>query len=202
MRKTDEENVESYVDVLDELRGKPYYISAKIDGTSSTFYIKDNVFGVCSRNLDMKEDENNGYWKISKKYDIENKLKLAYPNKNIGLQGEIFGEGVQGNLLGISGIDIALFNIYDIDNKKYANFGDLISFSEYYKVPMVDIIEKGDNFNKTLKELQEMSNNLKYKNGNIAEGIVVRPKIEEYSNVLRGRLSFKVRSELFKLKYD
>ena len=66
-------------------------------------------------------------------------------------------------------------------------------------IPMVDIIESGDNFCKTFVELQKMSNDLKYPNGNIAEGIVVRPKTMYYSMEIGGWCSFKVKNQEFKI---
>ena len=49
--------------------------------------------------------------------------------------------------------------------------------------------------------MQNFANNLVYENGNLAEGIVIRPTVETYSETLKGRLSGKIISEPFELKY-
>jgi len=203
IRKTDEENVENVVDVLTELNGKPYYITVKVDGSSGTFFLKDGKFGVCSRNLELKEEENNGFWKIAKKYDIENKLKEFFNGKNIAIQGEVYGPGIQGNLLGVKELSFSLFNIWDIDNRSYINYDDIVKFCNMTSIPMVDIVEIGQFFNKTKNELQKLADDLKYPNGHIAEGIVVRPQIGFLSNSMKQRYcSFKVKNTEFKLKHE
>ena len=41
--------------------------------------------------------------------------------RNIALQGEIMGEGIQGNNEGLKGQDFYLYNIWDIDTKCYVS---------------------------------------------------------------------------------
>jgi len=202
LRKTDEENIENIVDVITELKGKPYYIAEKVDGSSGTFYVKDDKFGVCSRNLELKEDDNNGFWKIARKYDIENKLKHHFKGRNICIQGEVYGPGIQGNLLGVGELSFALFNLWDIDDQFYMNYIDLVNFSKVSDIPMVSVLEESDNFDKTVEELHSIANNLKYPNGHVAEGIVVRPQIGFISRIMKQHCSFKVKNEEFKLKHD
>jgi RNA ligase (TIGR02306 family) len=172
-----------------------------IHNSSATFYVKDGVFGVCSRNLELKFDENNAFWKLAIKYDIENKLKQHFENRNIAIQGEAYGLGLNGNLLTIPDIRFAAFNLFDIDNQKYLNLSDLVLFTKSAEIPMVDIIEIGEFFTYTLEDLVKIANNLRYPNDNLAEGIVIRPTTETHSVVLNSRLSGKVISEEFELKH-
>jgi RNA ligase (TIGR02306 family) len=201
IRKTDEDNIKSNPGVIAELHDKPYVITVKVDGSSGTFYLKDGNFGVCSRNLELKYDENNSFWKVAIKYDIENKLKFYFKDKDIALQGEVYGPGIQDNLLGVNEVCFAAFNLFDINKREYLGHFDLVNFTNIMKIPMVTVLEIGNNFNYTLDQLQEKSNALRYPNDNLAEGIVIRPVTEMYSNILAGRLSGKVVSESFELKY-
>lgn len=176
--------------------------SILVHNSSGTYFVKDNEFGVCSRNLELKYEENNAFWKIAIKYDIENKLKQYFPGRNIALQGEVYGPGVQNNLLGAKEIDFAAFNLYDIDKQEYLGHFDLLNFTNIMSIPMVKVLEIGDNFKYTLQELQTRANELTYENGNLAEGIVIRPTTEIESKTLKGnRLSGKIVSETFELKY-
>lgn len=118
MRKTDAERVQN----LDELFPLDRYWVAteKIDGTSATYAVDvDGEFWVCSRNQALLPS-NNVYWRIAEKYGIEDHLRMLQSriigdgtrgNTNVVLQGEIYGEGIQANPLGIKGIDFAAFNL-------------------------------------------------------------------------------------------
>ena len=56
--KTDELRVQSYPELIDEIKAvKGYYISTKMDGTSVTMYWKDGYFGICGRNYEYADDD-------------------------------------------------------------------------------------------------------------------------------------------------
>lgn len=117
--KTDEERIQN-LDIKD-LYGD-YFVTEKIDGTSATYYLDDNdCLNVCSRNLNLKQSDSNLYWKVAIWLDIENKLKNF--NKDFhsryAIQGEIVGEGIQGNPYKIKGQQFYIFNIFDILKVKY-----------------------------------------------------------------------------------
>jgi hypothetical protein len=69
--------------------GCKFYVTEKLDGSSATFYYKDGIFGVCSRNLELLETENNTFWKVARELDLENKLRKH--GVNISIQGELIG---------------------------------------------------------------------------------------------------------------
>lgn len=111
----------------DKLRFENWEVSEKLDGSSMTVYVR-NVkearvstesieFGVCSRNLDLKFDENNSFWEAAIKYDLVNKLMST--GRSLALQGELIGEGIQGNSYKLTGRKFYCFDIYDIDNQCY-----------------------------------------------------------------------------------
>lgn len=199
LKKTDEDNIKNNPGILNELKGHPYYITVKVDGSSGTFFIKDGEFGVCSRNLQLQCDQNNTFWKMAVKYNLEEKLKSS--GKNLAIQGEVYGPGIQNNLLGVTDVQFKAFNLFDIDKHQYLGWVELQEFCAKNDIPTVKLVDIDQSFNKTLAELQEYANNLKYDNGNLAEGIVIRPIKEMYSGVLKSRLSGKIISEQFELKH-
>ena len=200
IKKTNEERLQNVPNVLRELIGKEIYIAQKIDGSSSTFYFNNGEFGVCSRNLDLKESESNVFWKMAIKYDIQNKLKEL--NRNISIQGETFGTGVNGNKLGKTDVDLVLFNAWDIDEQKYLGLKGLKELSEILNIPHVPIIYQGIYDEKwDINYFLNLADEQKYPNGSQAEGIVIRTVEESYSRELNGRMSFKVISNKFALKY-
>lgn len=192
--KTDEIRIQSVLGVLEELKGKPYYFSLKIDGTSFTFVKKNGEIEVCSRNFSLKETEENLYWKIARQYDLINKVP-----DNFAIQGEIAGPGIQANRLGLKDYELFVFNVYNINEHRYLNFNEYIDFTKYIGIKYVPTLELGDNFNFNLDQLLEVAKG-KYNSGHPREGIVIRPLTEMYSEKLKGRFSFKVINNDYLLK--
>lgn len=78
-------------------RSARYEVTMKMDGSSGTFF---NTFeggrGVCSRNLQLKDNEANADNTFVKLFN-ESGLKAALDNYAIAVQGEVMGHGIQGN---------------------------------------------------------------------------------------------------------
>jgi len=196
--KTDEERVQNIPDILNELSGKSYYITEKADGTSATYYFHNEHFGVCGRNYEYKFDEKQLYWKIAKKYDLESRLKNR--NVNIAIQGEICGPAIQKNRLNLEEIDFFLFNIFDINNKKYLGYHEQELLIKELGLKSVKLLELGENFSYSLEQLIEKAEGKYNGSNNNREGIVVRSTENIYSNTNKGRMSFKVINNSYLLK--
>ena len=193
IKKTDEERIQAYPELIKEFQGVMVYITQKIDGTSGTFVHKDGVEDVCGRNWSYLEDDKNTYWEVAKKYDILPKLKdiREKTGKNYAAQGEIHGEGIQKNRLGIKGHDLAVFNVIDLSGQKPLDFYEFKEFCERLQLVTVPILQICEFKWQTLEELLELAKG-KYGSGKDQEGIVIRPIREFRSEVLKGRASFKV----------
>lgn len=186
---TDELRLQSMLILREKLLGKPYYISTKMDGTSMTVYHKDGEVGVCGRNDEYKDTEECGYWRCAHLYNLPEKLKTY--GKNIAIQGELCGHGIQKNKLRLLQPKFFVFDIFDLNTHKYLSFYEMKSIVNDLGLDMVPIEEIGDSFNYTVKELLEKAKG-KYESGIDKEGIVVRPIIPEYCVEAKNRLSFKV----------
>lgn len=203
IQKTDEERIQNFdsmqyaIWVLDQntsnTESKTYfYATEKLDGSSATFYIKDGEFGVCSRNLELLEDDTNTFWKVAK--DLNLKEKMMSLGRNICLQGELIGEGIQGNPYKIKGQTVKFFNAFDITTQKRCNLGELRYIAKDIGLDLVPIIE---NFKLPLTrdELLEMAEGKSELNtGTEREGLVIR----SYDM----SISFKVISNKFLLKNE
>jgi len=198
--QTDEIRVQSAPKVIDEFKGKEVYISTKMDGTSCSIYqysMTDRNFGVCSRNLDMKESDKLAYWKIAKKYDLENKLKAL--GQDIVIQGEICGSGIQKNRMDLKELDFFVFDIYNSLTQKYYDLDDMLKTT--YKLGLRTVpIDKICTFDFTLEQLLDMAKGKYIGTSNNREGIVIRPTTFCHSDALEGRLSIKVISNEYLLK--
>ncbi len=196
--KTDEDNLRSHPEALDELRGREFYITRKDDGSSGTFFVYKGVFGVCSRNLQLAEDDKNLFWKMARKYDIENKIKAFFGEQDVAIQGELVGPGVNGNNLGLAEHELHVFSIQFLDVRTYGTFAQVRAFCNDTAIPMVTLVDMGDKFQYSLEALLKMANSLKYPNGTPAEGIVIRPQWPLRSLVLNKEWSGKIISENYK----
>jgi RNA ligase (TIGR02306 family) len=125
LRKTDEERIQNLEKEYAEwgLSSKhQFYATEKLDGSSFTCYLKDGVFGVCSRNLDLLETEDNTFWQVARSLDLENKLSSL--GRNVCFQGEMTGQSIQGNHYKMKDQTVFFYNIYNIDEMEYMGFYD------------------------------------------------------------------------------
>jgi RNA ligase (TIGR02306 family) len=122
--KTDQERAQNLVAeiVAANEAGLQFEITEKLEGSSMTVYLIDGVFGVCSRNLDLKETEGNTFWQVARRDNIEQKMRdEADENWDFAIQGELIGPGIQGNIYKMSQPEFRVFDVYDITNGCYLN---------------------------------------------------------------------------------
>lgn len=195
IRKTDQDRIQNCYDKLVRThKDVTFEATMKLDGSSMTVYFNDGVFGVCSRNLELKETEDNTFWKVARKLNMEAALR-SY-GKNVALQGELMGPGIQGNREGLPDHDFYVFDVWNIDEQCYVTpmeRSDYLIDLEYHDakistVPhlgMVQILEK------SLEDIICFSD-IKSLNHDVAEGIVYRSCIDD--------VSFKVINNKFLLQ--
>lgn len=112
--------------------------SEKLDGSSMTVFYKDGEVGVCSRNLELKDDGTSTLWETAKNEQLVEKL-ISF-GKNIALQGELLGGQIQGNAYKITGFKFFLYDIYDIDKQEYLQPEAVEQFAEEHGISHVPII--------------------------------------------------------------
>jgi len=178
--KTDEPNYQSVPELVELLLDKPAYVTQKMDGSSTTAFKYKGKFGVCSRNWELEKDENNGYWKIAIKYELEENLPDGY-----AIQWETCGPNIQGNPAGLKSIEGFAFSVYDIENKKYLEHSEYYDFCCMLNFPMVEVLGYYTRYFEGLKNWDEET----YENGHPTEGVVVRSTINELGHK---PISFKI----------
>jgi len=143
IQKTDQERVQNLKEEFDYWLKEQHVweVTEKLDGSSMTVYLRDGEFGVCSRNLELKPSETNSLWKVAVRNDLE--LKLRRANRNLALQGELIGEGIQGNPYKQKGQEFFLFDIYDIDASKYLTPAERWAFIEEHNINHVPVLAFG-----------------------------------------------------------
>jgi len=188
--KTDEMLYQKAAHLIEALNGRPYYITLKYDGCSGTAYMKNGHFGVCSRNLELNPEGGSVWCEVAKKYELEKRLRLVAELRNLAIQFEVVGPGIQGNPAGLREREIRIFDIFDIDAGVYFPASAIQSFCRAHGLPMVDVVSEGEVFDFDEAQLLYMAEIVKYANLRPGEGIVVRSQAPRM--VGADRLSFKV----------
>lgn len=96
-----------------------FEVTEKLEGSSMTVYLLRGEFGVCSRNMDLKETEGNSFWATARKEDIEAKMRAVDEHWDFAIQGELIGPGIQGNIYKLSQPEFRVFDVYNIQGGTY-----------------------------------------------------------------------------------
>ena len=169
IRKTDEERIQNIP--YDELKQNSYIVTEKLDGSSWTAYVKDGEVGVCSRNLELLEDEANSLWGMVRDYGL--KEKLIALNRNIALQGELIGPKIQSNLYKLLKVDVRIFKAWDIDNHKHLDIDEVLELSSSLGMATVPILKKGFQLPSTMDEALAFADGISQLHETNREGVVL-----------------------------
>lgn len=189
IQKTDQERIQNLKFYFKKYKDKEFEVTIKMDGSSMTVYFFNGTFGVCSRNQELKEEDTNVFWQQAKKYDMEDKLRKY--GKNIALQMEVYGEKIQGNPEKISGQDIAIFDVYLIDEQRYA-----LPSERYEVLETMGLLCKHAPILGNWRMPENIDHAL-----SLAEGCSKNPNVKREGIVFKGEgVSFKVISNSYLLK--
>lgn len=219
IEKTDQERIQNLTRME---RSGLWEKTEKMEGSSLTiYYVKGDMalevnrneqlefspgelpthFGVCSRNMEMRNTNDSSMWEIARKYNLQERLKKL--DRNIALQGEIIGPKIQSNIYKLGSYRYILFDIYDIDNKRkllphermsvwrQLNEMDGLAIELPPIVEYVELPETNDWIDILLKDADGASS---MNPNTLREGYV-------YKHTEKN-LSFKVVSNEYLLKYD
>lgn len=206
--KTDEERIQNCPSILRNESKRTFYETEKLDGQSCTFFylkmpwfwkIQKKIFGVCSRNIWLKTPTPSNYWTIARKFNVERKMKKL--GKQLVVQGEIIGPGIQKNKYNLTELDFYVFNVYNKDTDEWYGRHGIEAICDKLDLKMVPVLHQQplENFATTVPEIVEHvkgnSTLVKVKR----EGSVFR----ELCSVTGHRgISFKVINPDFLLKYE
>lgn len=192
--KTDEERIENFYKYFNRnFRDDTWEVTLKLDGSSFTAFTKNSVFGVCSRNLDLAESEENAFWSVALRHGLREKmLDLATEIGDFAVQGELMGPGVQGNREVFKELDVYVFNVYLIDSVTKANYEtrNYVTTTLGLNHAPVYAIRDFSNFN-SAKDFLEYAEGPSI-NHEVREGLV-------FKNLTHPNVSFKAISQTFKL---
>jgi len=203
--KTDETRVQSAPELLAEFAAvDEYYISTKMDGTSMTAVWKDGILHVCGRNCEYKDDEKCDMWKLVHRLRLPDTLAEKYPDRNIVIQGEFCGEGIQKNRLKLKEPHWYIFTMLNAETMRRIPLAEMMEIAENLNLETVSVEETGTGteFHEKYSTVESLLERAKgtYPAGTLKEGIVIRPTVPVYSPALRGPLSMKILNNDFLVK--
>jgi RNA ligase (TIGR02306 family) len=205
--KTDEDNYRTNPSAIEELgeerfKDASFVATLKCDGSSGTFFLKEGLFRVCSRNLELRETEGNAFWQAARKYRLEEVMREQ--GVEYAIQGEVCGPGIQGNPMKLKSLSLFVFLIKDLSSARWLPWEDTVEFCNTHNIPLVEELFRIAHYHDMPRwdELQAVANNTKYDNGKTnAEGIVLRTTTPIHSKVLgKAWWSVKIMNEPYDTK--
>ena len=162
-----------------------------VHNSSATFFINNDEFGVCSRNLELLETDGNTFWKVARELDLETRMRDF--GGNFALQGELLGPGIQGNPYKLNKPTVKFFNVFDIDMREYLPLDKFKFIVEHLGLETIPILDEDFKLLDTIDELLSYADAKSVLNPNFdREGVVIRSTDRA--------ISFKAISNKFLLK--
>lgn len=202
--KTDQERCQNLrAEIFEDHRGELYEVTVKLDGSSTTIYVKDSEVNVCSRNINLCETEGNSFWKVAREQNIVEPLLQVFDKHGTeyALQGELIGEGIQGNPEKLKGQRFYLFDVYNITDGCYLEPGERYALLDQLKmlgadVEHVPVLDPRLDVTGTFYTVDDLVN--------FAEGTSLNPQIQREGVVFKSLTSdftFKAISNSYLLKH-
>lgn len=209
--KSDQERVQNKPDinVFSKENNIDYEVTLKLNGCSMTVFYQQflpfNHEGVCSRNYQLKLDQDNNYYvTMNKKLDIIGRLKEYHKltGKNYAVQGEMVGGDIQGNYEKFKELSFFVFDVFDINEQRFLLPEERRKVVEGLGLQHVPVLHESFSLS-TFSDDNFIADILKFAEGksintNVREGVVFKS-----NQLVQGRpLSFKAISNVYLASHD
>lgn len=199
IHKTDQERIQNCFKTLkNKWIDHEWEVTVKMDGSSFTayYYAPEDRFGICSRNLDLIESEENTFWRVARKLDLENKMRSLPTGESYAIQAELCGPGIQKNFEQLDEHDIFVFDVFNINEQKYLVSEHRRAIAQYLGLKHVPVVFYSARLHPdvSLEWLLEKAEGPSYIRKN-REGIV-------FKSLNDPNISFKIISNSYLLKHE
>lgn len=197
--KTDQERIQNTKKELAKrlkVKGSiTFQVTEKLHGSSMTIFNKGGEFGVCSRNYELKLDDESSFTRCVDVHDLKSKLD----SRQLAIQGELCGSGLNGNQYGINGYKFYAFDVFDINTGKYLkpeeSLGVCTSLGfDHVPVLYFKTLHDGTDLDEWIKEKIAGADGISVLNNSKREGLVYKDISSDFS--------FKVISNAWLLKNE
>lgn len=180
--------VRQYQDAYAE--NETFEASYKLHGSSITILVKDSQLEICSRNYSLRiptvfewNEVTNHFISTAINSGIVFKLCLLHSmtGKNIAVQGELFGVGINKNFENIEGLDINIFDVYDIDEMRYLLPKERMDFLSKHNIKSVPIFDDNFKLPENPRECLKIADGDSAYNGKFREGLVFKSNTRDFS---------------------
>lgn len=198
--KTDQERCQNMVKeiVAANESGLQFEITEKLEGSSMTCYLIKGEFGVCSRNMDLKETEGNSFWATARKEDIEAKMRAVDEHWDWAIQGELIGPGIQGNIYNLKEVEFRVFDVYNIQLGGYLDPADRRALIDRMGLKHVPVLAAHASLYDTLG-ITDIPQLLKFAEGKSVMGLIGCEREGVVFKECNGGMSFKAISNKYLL---
>jgi RNA ligase (TIGR02306 family) len=215
LQKTDQERIQNCAVQVRVLRHEnpeldQWEVTEKLDGSSMTVYCVqsgDNEYklGVCSRNCELETEINeltgqakSTYWHTAFRYNIPAALEeyCRKEGRQLALQGELIGPGIQGNKYGLAEHQFVLYDVYNIEARCYLTAGSRRVIAAALGLPHVPILNTNQN-----TEFSNVDAILAYAEGKSVLADTEREGVV-FKNLFNPMFSFKAISNSYLLKHE
>jgi RNA ligase (TIGR02306 family) len=124
IQKTDQKRIQNLPHWPQKYTDLEFEITEKLEGSSITCYYHNGRFGICSRNFELKQLDNNESVAVQTLLRLGIREKLLELKLNIALQGEIIGPGIQGNIYKLREHEWRVFDVFLINEQRYATHAE------------------------------------------------------------------------------
>lgn len=192
----DIDGLRKYWDAFSEI--DEVVITEKIHGSNSSYIYHTDTFWVKSRNIYKKRCEEDAWWDIAIRYNLEEKLK-NYPE--MVFFGEMYGQiknfrydskVINGKLLS----NIRFFDIYSLKSMRYLDYDHASQILDELNLPKVPELYRGPFPGK--EKVKQMAEGTTTLSNHVREGVVIKTTKETIKHF--GRLQLKLVGEGYSLK--
>ncbi len=211
--KTDQNRIQNLMSYFNIHKDMNFEVTLKLDGSSCTMYkmardfkwyeklfqklgfkYNNYEFGVCSRNVNLKDGDNN-FWNVARKYNIEETLPIGY-----AIQGELVAPNIQNNHEKVSGAEYYVFDVRNINENRYLLPDERHEFMAYFipQAKHAPILHTGQKLFEEHTELDKLLESVEGQSMNpqtISEGRV-------YKSTTKENITFKAISNKYLLKCE
>lgn len=177
IRKTDQERAQNYGHMIAENLDTEFEVTVKKDGSSITVFrvnpdsqyyadaklmvegkpslwqrikaffgaeTKEPVYGICSRNVLLPFEGDSNFHKAAKKLIP---YMAEYNEGSVAIQGELVAPDIQENYEKVSGVEVHIFDVFDIERQEYKTPQERMSYLDVMfaptRTPHATVVDKG-----------------------------------------------------------